>query len=93
MIRTIAYAIVDQRGNPASVYLEHERAVSAVASRRGVIVHDLVLREVATELQKLLEEARGALAGGLWDYGPGQDEHTQCQLLINRIDAELKVTL
>ena len=29
-----------------------------------------------TEALKLAEEA---LAGGLWDYGPGQDEHTKCE--------------
>lgn len=37
----------------------------------------------------LLTEARAALAGGLWDYGPGQDEHAACTALVERIDAHL----
>jgi hypothetical protein len=37
----------------------------------------------------MLIEARQALGGGLWDHGPGQDEHEACQALIDRIDAHI----
>lgn len=92
MIRTIAYALVDQQGNPSSVYLEHERAMSAVAGRRGTIVQDLVLRETAVGLLELLVAARDALAGDPWDYAPDQDKPAHCQSLIDRINAELRRT-
>ena len=40
----------------------------------------LVLRqsEEIDRLRSALGKARDGLAGGLWDYGPGQDEHEQC---------------
>jgi hypothetical protein len=37
----------------------------------------------------MLIEARQELGGGLWDHGPGQDEHEACQALIERIDAHI----
>lgn len=37
----------------------------------------------------LLKKARDGLSGGLWDYGPGQDEHGQCNELIDEIDTFL----
>lgn len=40
-------------------------------------------------LLAMLKKARDGLSGGLWDYGPGQDEHTKCQALIEEIDALL----
>lgn len=48
------------------------------------------LRARCEEGDALLQEARTGLAGGLWDYGPGQDEHDACEALIERIDARLK---
>lgn len=36
-----------------------------------------------------LEKARNGLSGGLWDYGPGQDEHDKCNHLIAEIDAAI----
>jgi hypothetical protein len=39
-------------------------------------------------MQKL-QVARDALAGGLWDYGPGQDEHKRCNEVIAELDAFL----
>lgn len=41
-------------------------------------------------LEKSLSKARDALAGGLWDYGPGQDEHDKCNQVIGEIDAALE---
>ena len=50
-------------------------------------------REWAAEeierLRNALQEATDALSGGLWDYGPGQDEHEQCQRVIDRCRAVL----
>ena len=37
------------------------------------------MTDKTTEALKLAEEA---LAGGLWDYGPGQDEHTKCEEVL-----------
>lgn len=37
-------------------------------------------------MEELLIEARNALAGGLWDFGPEQDEHAACNAVIVRID-------
>lgn len=36
-----------------------------------------------------LEKTRKGLSGGLWDYGPGQDEHDKCNHLIAEIDAAI----
>lgn len=44
------------------------------------------LAEVNAELLGALEKARSGLSNGLWDYGPGQDEHEQCDELIDEID-------
>ena len=41
-------------------------------------------------LKEALEKARNGLSGGLWDYGPDQDEHTQCNALIEELDAALE---
>lgn len=40
-------------------------------------------------LRRALQEATDALADGLWDYGPGQDEHEQCEVIIERCRATL----
>jgi hypothetical protein len=36
-----------------------------------------------------LQEAVDALAGGLWDFGPEQDEHQKCDEVIERCRAVL----
>ena len=41
-------------------------------------------------LKEALQRARNGLSGGLWDYGPGQDEHTECNALIEELDAALE---
>jgi hypothetical protein len=48
------------------------------------------LRAEVERLTDMLTKARDGLSGGLWDYGPGQDEHEQCNALIAEIDAVLK---
>lgn len=40
-----------------------------------------------SELVQALKKARAGLSNGLWDYGTGQDEHEQCDVLINELDA------
>lgn len=45
------------------------------------------LRAVNAELLEALEKARSGLSNGLWDYGPGQDEHAQCDKLIEELGA------
>jgi len=47
------------------------------------------LRAVNAELIKMLEKARSGLSNGIWDYGPGQDEHAQCNELIEEVDAAI----
>jgi hypothetical protein len=42
------------------------------------------------QLRAMLQKARGGLSCGLWDYGPGQSEHDQCDELIAEIDVTLK---
>lgn len=44
------------------------------------------------ELLEALEKATDALAGGLWDYGPGQDEHEKCNELIEEFQSLIKKT-
>ena len=39
---TLAYALLDRDGRVIAVCLEHEKAMQAVADRRGVRVIDLV---------------------------------------------------
>ena len=39
---TLAYALLDRDGRVIAVFLEHEKAMQAVADRRGVRVIDLV---------------------------------------------------
>ena len=48
--------------------------------------------EMVAEIERLrsmLKKARDGLSAGLWDYGPGQNEHDQCDELIGCLDAEL----
>lgn len=40
-------------------------------------------------LRDALAKARDGLSCGLWDYGPGQSEHDQCDQLLGEIDAVL----
>ena len=51
-----------------------------------------LLRDGAEEIERLrviLKKSRDGLSCGLWDYGPGQDEHEQCSSLIIEIDTVL----
>lgn len=41
------------------------------------------------DLRAALQEAVAALAGGLWDYGPGQDEHAKCNEVLARCRSAL----
>jgi hypothetical protein len=41
------------------------------------------------QLRAMLTKARAGLSGGLWDYGPGQCEHEQCNVLLAEIDGAL----
>jgi hypothetical protein len=43
----------------------------------------------APELLDALRKAIDALAGGLWDYGPGQDEHDQCNQVVDECRAAI----
>ena len=44
--------------------------------------HDARLIAAAPELLDALKYATDALSGGLWDYGPGQDEHEKCNEVL-----------
>jgi hypothetical protein len=44
----------------------------------------------SVNLLALLKEATDALDGGLWDFGPGQDEHDRCTELVARLRAALE---
>lgn len=57
---------------------------------RGCYAADHKRQKRVAELEKALSMSRDALAGGLWDYGPGQDEHDKCNEVIAAIDAALK---
>lgn len=46
-------------------------------------------RKLISELTGVLQEASNALAGGLWDYGPGQDEHDKCNEVIKRCQSAI----
>jgi hypothetical protein len=46
-------------------------------------------RAKASLLLVTLARATEALAGGLWDYGPGQDEHAKCEELLAKFRAVL----
>lgn len=48
------------------------------------------LRPEIERLSGMLQKARDGLSCGLWDYGPGQSEHDQCDELIAEIDGILK---
>ena len=47
---------------------------------------------VSADIERLraaLAKAHAGLSCGMWDYGPGQDEHEQCDALIAEIDVVL----
>lgn len=52
---------------------------------RLVRVVALDLFNQRTELLNGLGIAIEALADGLWDYGPGQDEHDKCNEVLERL--------
>jgi hypothetical protein len=62
--------------------LSAERNKTAAELRR--------LEAVNAQMLEALQKARSALAGGLWDFGLGQDEHSQCNAVIAECDAVIK---
>lgn len=54
-----------------------------------VVLTSLAAEQQRNELLEALREATEALSGGLWDYGPGQDEHTKCNEVIERCSATI----
>jgi len=54
---------------------------------RLVRVVALDLFNQRAELLNGLNMALGALADGLWDYGPGQDEHDKCNEVLEKLRA------
>jgi hypothetical protein len=50
---------------------------------------DARLIAAAPELLAALKLATESLAGGLWDYGPGQDEHERCNEVIEQLRAAI----
>lgn len=70
----------------------HMSRKQVVALGHAIARECLAAAPVADERAKLraaLQEATDALAGGLWDYGPGQDEHAKCNEVIQRCRAAL----
>jgi hypothetical protein len=62
---------------------------AVLAANRDCLLHYDDARAERDAMAALLREARDGLAGGLWDYGPGQDEHDRCNELIEKLDAAL----
>lgn len=63
----------------------HAFLESAKEAQQVLQVTGLTPRQLMKQRQGLLEAlkaATDALAGGLWDYGPGQDEHEKCNEVI-----------
>lgn len=70
--------------------LEDNVSAKELAHRyNAVTIERDYLRAVNAELVRMLEKARSGLSNGLWDYGPGQDEHAQCDELIEEVDAAI----
>jgi hypothetical protein len=67
--------------------LEAFAAALATPVSQTAAVPEAVERDAEPELLAMLKEATDALAGGLWDYGPGQDEHEKCNEVIERCRA------
>lgn len=77
--------LVSEAGHPLTNENGHlvRLALSALIAERDS------LRALNAELLEALEKARSGLSNGLWDYGPGQDEHAQCNELIEEVDAAI----
>ena len=60
--------------------MEFIREASRVRHETDLTPRQLV--EQRDELLLKLKMATDALSGGLWDYGPGQDEHERCNEVI-----------
>lgn len=68
-------AIEDAVGWQAQMDRDLEKLLQVAAER------DSAQAEAKT-LRGALETAVAALADGLWDYGPGQDEHDKCEEVL-----------
>lgn len=70
------------------------QANARLIAEAGTVHHEIGLTprqllEQRDSLLKQLQAATDALSGGLWDYGPGQDEHECC----NEVIAECRAAL
>jgi signal transduction histidine kinase len=68
------------------------RALAAERERDELRARLAEMEGQAAEIGRLrasLTKARDGLSCGLWDYGPGQSEHDQCNELISEIDGIL----
>ncbi len=73
--------------------LEALRQIGALLDG-GYSVSDkrVIVTQAAAEIERLrevLQLATNALSDGLWDYGPGQDEHDKCDEVIEICRAAL----
>lgn len=66
--------------NAVHAFLESAKQAQEVMAETGLTPRQLV--EQRDELLLKLKMATDALSGGLWDYGPGQDEHERCNEVI-----------
>lgn len=65
-------------------------AISPPGSGIALLVAHIDAQAAEIErLMAMLQKARGGLSCGLWDYGPGQSEHDQCDQLLAEIDEAL----
>lgn len=76
---------------------EHlESLIGAVMAKGGFVglwSNYCDLKDQRSDLLETLNMATDALAGGLWDYGPGQDEHEKCNEVIAQCRAVLAKAL
>lgn len=73
--------------NAVHSFLESAKQAQEVLGETGLTPRQLL--EQRDALVKQLESATHALSGGLWDYGPGQDEHERCNEVIEECRAAL----
>lgn len=78
--------IVDAEGNRAIEVFSGGPGTEAADQLQDLVV---VACNAHAALISALKEATDALAGGLWDYGPGQDERAKCDEVLVRCRAAL----